>query len=125
MDGSTGRETTGRRTLGGDATFSVPFPAATGYRCPFVVVRFSGRLTLRYQTHYAARNPFMFSGVSIQRAHQRLCSALGFLAHQGGAAFVSDLKRQGHQAPADNSQRGPLDGFTPRRIEVVPQQSGP
>ena len=45
-----------------DATFSVPFPAATGYRCPFVVVRFSGRLTLRYQTHYAARESIYVLG---------------------------------------------------------------
>ena len=42
-----------------------------------------------------------------------------FVADQRGAGFVNDVERQGNEAPADDSQRRPLDPFTPGSVEIV------
>ena len=47
---------------------------------------------------------------------------------QRGAGFVEDVRRQRNEAPADDSQRGPLNLFTPGMVQIVvkpPEQRRP
>ena len=52
----------------------------------------------------------------------------GFVPDQRGAGFVDDVRRQRNEAPAHDSQRGPLHLFTPGMVQIVvepPEQRRP